>query len=108
VVLFFVPVIWFRSTTIPAVQMLGCMLGALLAIVSLVAGMPEWKMRRQRAAFLQQHLDIGWLNKLGWQDFERQVAEVYRQRGYQGDEVGGGGFFIWHTNDETAFGLAKA
>ena len=46
--------------------------------------------RQQRAAF-QEHLDINWLKKLGWQDFERQVAELYRQRGYQVQEVGGGG-----------------
>ena len=49
------------------------------------------RVRQQRATFLQQNVDISWLNNLSWQDFERQVAEVYRQRGYQVDEVGGGG-----------------
>jgi hypothetical protein len=46
--------------------------------------------RRQRAAFLQQHLDIDWLNELSWQD-ERQAAEVYRQQGYWVEKLGGGG-----------------
>ena len=89
---FFIPVLWFQhNIRIPQVQTLGYMLGAIPAIVSLAAGAAGWKLRQQRATFLQQHLDIDWLNKLSWQDFERQVAEVYRQRGYQVDEVGGGG-----------------
>ena len=91
-VFFFIPVIWLRhSVKTPEMQMLGYMLGGIPAIVSLAAGVAGWKLRQQRAAFFQQHLDIDWLNKLSWQDFERQVAEVYRQRGYQVDEVGGGG-----------------
>ena len=92
VVVFFIPVIWFQHTIkIPQVQILGVVPGAVPAIVSLAAGMAGWHLRQQRAAFLQQHLDIDWLNKLSWQDFERQVAEVYRQHGYQVQEVGGGG-----------------
>ncbi len=35
-------------------------------------------------------MDMDWLNKLSWQEFEQQVANVYRQRGFQVDEVGGG------------------
>jgi hypothetical protein len=70
---------------------LGYVLGGIPALVSLAAGFAGWRYRQQRAAFLQQHLDIDWLNKLSWQDFERQVGEVYRQRGYQVEEVGGGG-----------------
>lgn len=92
VVFFFVPVIWFQhSVRIQEAQLLGYMLGGIPAFVCLAAGVAGWKLRQQRAAFLQQHLDIDWLNRLSWQDFERQVAEVYRQRGYQVDEVGGGG-----------------
>ena len=91
-VFFLIPVIWFQhNINIPQAQLLGVALGAVPAIVSLAAGVAGWKLRQQRAAFLQQHLDIDWLNKLSWQDFERQVGEVYRQRGYQVDEVGGGG-----------------
>src|ERR1019366_5918894 len=65
--------------------------GAIPPLVSLAAGFAGWRYRQQRVVFLQQHLDIDWLNKLSWQDFERQVGEVYRQRGYQVDEFGGGG-----------------
>ena len=91
-VLFLIPAIWIKhSIKIPEAQLFGVVLGAVLAIISLAAGVAGWKMRRERAAFLQQHLDIGWLNNLSWQDFERQVAEVYRQQGYWVDEVGGVG-----------------
>ncbi|MGA2175098.1 MAG: restriction endonuclease [Verrucomicrobiota bacterium] len=89
---FFIPVIWFqRAINIPSVQMLGALLSALAAIVSLAAGVAGWKLRQQRVAFLRQHLDIDWLNRLSWQDFERQVAEVHRHHGYRVAETGGGG-----------------
>jgi restriction system protein len=91
-VFFLIPVIWFQHNIgIPQAQLLGVALGAVPAIVSLAAGVAGWKMRQRRVAFLQQHLDIGWLNNLTWQDFERQVAEIYRQQGYWVEEVGGGG-----------------
>lgn len=89
---FFIPVLWFQhSINIPELQMLGYALGAIPAFVSLAAGFAGWRYRQQRAVFLQEHWDIGWLKRLGWQDFERQVGEVYRQGGYQVEEVGGGG-----------------
>jgi restriction system protein len=92
VVFFFIPVLWFQhSIRIPQVQLFGVALGAAMAMVSLGAGFAGWRNRQHRAAFLQQHLDIDWLNKLTWQEFERQVGEVYRQRGYHVDEIGGGG-----------------
>jgi len=91
-VFFLIPVIWFQhSIRIPGVQLLGLMLGAVPALVSLAAGVAGWKLRQQRAAFLEQHLDIAWVNQLSWRAFERQVAEIYRQQGYWVEEVGGGG-----------------
>jgi len=89
---FFAPVLWFKyKVSIPQFQVFGYVLGGVPAFFSLAAGVAGWRYRQNRAAFLQQHLDIGWLNNLSWQDFERQVAEVYRQEGYLVDEVGGGG-----------------
>jgi restriction system protein len=85
----FLPWAWVRYR-IPEMQVLGWVIGFIPAMVSLAAGVAGWKMRQHRATFLQQHLDIDWLNRLSWQDFERQVAEVYRQEGYQVGEVGGG------------------
>jgi restriction system protein len=91
-ILFFVPVIWFQhSIKIPQIQLLGFAFGAILAVVSLAAGFAGWNLRRKQTAFLRQHVDIDWLNKLSWQDFERQVAEMYLRNGYQVEEVGGGG-----------------
>ena len=60
-------------------------------MICLGAGLAGWKLRQQRAEFLAKSLDIHWLNSLSWQDFERQVGEVYRERGYWVHEVGGGG-----------------
>jgi len=92
VIFFIIPVIWFQhSMKIPQARLLGVVLGTVPAIISLAAGAAGWKLRQKRAAFLHQHLDIDWLNKLSWQDFERQVGEVYRERGDQVEEVGSGG-----------------
>ena len=88
-VFFLIPVLWFHyNIKFPQFQALGFMLGIVLAIISLAAGVAGWQFRQQRAAFLQEHLDIAWLNNLTWQDFERQVSEVYRQRGYSRSRVG--------------------
>jgi restriction system protein len=89
---FFAPVLWFKyRVNISQFQVFGYILGGIPAFLSLAAGVAGWRYRHDRALFLQQHLDIGWLNNLSWQDFERQVAEVYRQEGYRVEEVGGGG-----------------
>lgn len=91
-IFFLVPVLWLQhAVQSRELRLLGILLGAIPAMVSLAAGVAGWKFRQQRAAFLQQHLDIDWLNKLSWQEFEQQVGEVYRHRGYQVEEVGGGG-----------------
>ena len=92
VVFFVLPAIWFQATfKIPQGLLLGAALGAVAATISLAAGVAGWKMRQGRAQFLEEHLDIGWLNNLTWQDFERQVAAIYRQQGYSVEETGGGG-----------------
>jgi len=65
--------------------------GGLFAVLCLVAGLKGWMNRRRQQEFLNEHVDINWLNKLSWQDFEHQVAEVYRQQGFEVEETGGGG-----------------
>jgi RNA-binding protein len=82
VVFFFIPVIWFQhSIKIPEAQMLGYMLDAIPALVSLAAGVAGWKLRQQRAVFLLQHLDIGWLNKEGLSpQFLDALDEVLKHR----------------------------
>lgn len=87
-----VPVLWIKDKQFfSAFVEVAYMLGGIGAVASLTAGVAGWKLRQKRAAFLQQHLNLEWLNQLTWQDFEWQVAEVYRQRGYQVEENGGGG-----------------
>ena len=64
VAFFLIPVLWFQhSIKIPQATLLGGALGTIPALVSLASGVAGWKLRQQRAAFLQQHLDIDWLNK---------------------------------------------
>ena len=73
------------------VNMLGWAFGAIWAMVWLAGGIGGWSLRRRREAFLRQSIDIKWLNALSWQEFERMVAEVYRQKGLQVEVTGGGG-----------------
>src|SRR6266853_913069 len=82
------PMLWIKYKSPQASSFfywLGLILGGVPACVTLAAGVTGWRYRRNRAAFLQQHLDIEWLNQLSWQDFEAQVAEMYRQQGYSVD-----------------------
>ena len=72
-------------------NMLGKLLGLLFFVACLIGGFLGWKTRRNQAAFLLQNIDIGWLNGLSWQDFEKAVADVYRQLGYEVEIIGGGG-----------------
>lgn len=72
-------------------SMFGNLFGFLFVLACLAGGFLGWKHRRNQAAFLHQHIDLAWLNQLSWQDFERAVAEVYRQQGYEVEELGGGG-----------------
>jgi restriction system protein len=66
-------------------------IGAMWAGVWLLGGLAGWRARREREAFLQETIDLKWLWGLSWQDFERQVAELFRQQGCQVEVTGGGG-----------------
>jgi restriction system protein len=91
-VLFFLPVLWFKFyIKIPEAQMLGYVVGAVPATVAMLAGFAGWEARGRCAVFLRQNLDTEWMNRLSWQEFERQVAEIYREQGYTVEETGGGG-----------------
>lgn len=70
---------------------IGYLFGGTLAVVCLAAGWKGAELRRNQSAFLQADIDMSWVRGLSWQDFEHQVAEVYRQQGYQVEETGGGG-----------------
>jgi len=69
----------------------GFFFGGLWGVVWLVGGVIGWVKRQKQAAFLRQNIDIAWLNGLSWQEFERMVAQVYRQQGFQVEITGGGG-----------------
>ena len=69
----------------------GVFFGGIFALVCLAAGFKGWQMRKRQQAFLKENVDINWVNRLSWQSFEHQVAEVYRQQGYSVEETGSGG-----------------
>jgi len=67
------------------------LVGGPMAIICLVAGFQGYLSRRKQSAFLEQEIDVAWVRGLTWRDFERQVADVYRQQGYDVVELGGDG-----------------
>ena len=67
----------------PMGQILGWGLGAMWAMMWLAGGIGGWWKRRQESVFLRANIDIAWLNGMSWQEFERRVAAVYRQRGFE-------------------------
>jgi restriction system protein len=88
---FLIVIIWGSIVQFPVLQIFGLMFGAVFAIICLIAGWKGVQFRRNQQAFLRANIDMQWVRGLRWQDFERQMAEVYRQKGYQVEETGGGG-----------------
>jgi len=86
-----IAVIWASVIPIPQLQSLGLILGAGFALICLITGWKGVQFRQRQTAFLHADIDLNWVRSLSWQNFERQLASVYRQNGYQVEETGGGG-----------------
>ena len=82
---------WDATVKIPVLQIFGLMFGAGFAAICLIAGWKGAGFRRRQREFLQADIDMEWVRGLSWRDFEHQLAEVYRQKGYEVEETGGGG-----------------
>jgi restriction system protein len=83
--------IWCSIVKIPQLQYIGLIFGAGFALISFVAGWKGVQFRQRQRVFLGAEIDLDWVRGLSWRDFERQLASVYRQNGYQVEETGGGG-----------------
>jgi len=88
---FLIVLFWDAQVKIPVLQIFGLMFGAGFAILCLIAGWKGAGFRRRQQEFLQADIDMEWVRGLSWRDFEHQLAEVYRQKGYEVEETGGGG-----------------
>ena len=88
---FLIVIFWNSMVRIPGFQIFGLTFGVVFAVVCLSAGWKGVQFRRNQQAFLKANIDLNWVRGLTWRGFERQLAEVYRQKGYQVEETGGGG-----------------
>jgi restriction system protein len=77
-----------REGPIPFQLIANC-LGSILALTCLAAGLAGWKIQRKRRQFLDAQIDWNWVRNLSWREFEEHVAEVYRNRGYAAELLGG-------------------
>ena len=82
---------WCSAIKIPQLQIFGLIFGAGFAVICFIAGWKGVQFRQRQMAFLKTDIDLNWVRSLSWQNFERQLASVYRQNGYQVEETGGGG-----------------
>jgi len=82
--------IWISSVPVPQLRFFGVVFGAGFAFLSFIAGIKGVQFRRRQQAFLKADIDLKWVQSLSWQNFEKQLASVYRQNGYQVEETGGG------------------
>jgi len=82
---------WDAMVKVPVLQIFGLMFGAGFAAICLIAGGNAARVRRGQRDFLHADVDMEWVRGLSWRAFERQLAEVYRQKGYEVEETGGGG-----------------
>lgn len=83
--------IWSSVIPLPALRILGFPIGAGFAAICFIAGWRGAQIREQQKLFLAADIDLNWVRGLSWQGFERQLATVYRQNGYEVEETGGGG-----------------
>ena len=88
---FLIVMFWVSVVRVPVLQIFGLLFGAVFAVVCLIAGWKGAGFRRNQQAFLKADIDLNWVRGLSWQNFERQLAEVYRQKGYEVEGTGGGG-----------------
>jgi restriction system protein len=88
---FLIASVWTSIVKVPPLQILGLMFGFVFAVLCLIAGWKGAEFRRSQRRFLQADINMDWVRGLSWRGFERQLAEVYRQKGYQVEETGGGG-----------------
>jgi restriction system protein len=88
---FLIVLFWDAQVKIPVLQIFGLMFGAGFAILCLIAGWKGAEFRHRQQEFLEADIDIEWVRGLSWRGFEHQLAEVYRQKGYEVEETGGGG-----------------
>lgn len=93
---FGVPTYLFGRIQIPGLkdapfQTVGMVVGGLGALACLVGGFKSWHRRNRQQSFVGDEVDLSWVNRLSWREFEQQLAEVYRQDGYSVEECGGNG-----------------
>ncbi|HZQ47852.1 MAG TPA: restriction endonuclease, partial [Verrucomicrobiae bacterium] len=100
--------IWAQKfSSMPPLNKFGWMFGALFAMAVLIAGWKGHQVRRNREKFIADTINPDWLKQLSWQDFEKLVANFYRQGGYSVEEVGGGGadggidLILWKNSQKT-------
>lgn len=88
---FLIVSVWVSTIKIAPLQTFGVLLGIGFAVLCLIAGAKGAQFQRNQRAFLKSDIDTEWVRGLSWRGFEQQLAEVYRQKGYQVEETGGGG-----------------
>lgn len=99
VAVFLIPTAMFASISFPnllgipgsPLTPIGMAIGFLGSLACLFAGFKAHERREQQQSFVGAQVDLSWVDRLSWRDFERQVAEVYRQEGYWVEECGGNG-----------------
>jgi hypothetical protein len=91
-VFYFGAIAWFRfKLARPELEVFAYYIGGVPAVVSLAAGLFAWFQRRERSRFFAQGIDLERIRAPSWQEFERRVADLYRNQGFAVEETGGDG-----------------
>lgn len=75
----------------PQIDQVLFWVGLAVASACWLAAASSWLTRYKRRRLMDIQTGLQSIQALGWQDFERLVAEAYRRRGYRVVETGGGG-----------------
>ncbi|MEW6301824.1 MAG: restriction endonuclease [Verrucomicrobiota bacterium] len=67
------------------------LLGFAFALALIVAGFNAWQARAATLRLLRENIDLDWVMRLNWREFEARLADVYRLQGYHVEHLGGHG-----------------
>lgn len=63
--------------------------GIMIALSCLAGGAFGWQARSKKLGFAKANLDLDWVMKMDWREFEEDAAESYRSQGFIVELLGG-------------------
>lgn len=71
--------------------MIGDFCAVMFTTLCTTAGLKAFQLKLNQERLLKEEINLSWVQKLSWRDFEKQTALAYRRQGYEVKETGSDG-----------------